>query len=101
MAALDHREKGGYEQLTLPLFFQTGPSIDGTTYHAESGNPNYLGEANVSGIARQILDASGPSGSNLEYLYNLETVLMAFPSQDPHVTSIANMARNLQQHSLL
>lgn len=100
MTALDHREKGGYEQLTLPLFFQDGPGIHGTTYYADPGNPDYLGEADVTDIARQILDATGPSGSNLEYLYNLEAALMEFPSQDPHVTSIANKARNLQQRRL-
>jgi cation transport regulator ChaC len=54
LAQLDHREKGGYERLQLPIFFDEAHSTDGITYHATSLNPNYLGSAGLDELAAQI-----------------------------------------------
>jgi cation transport protein ChaC len=100
MDALDHREKGGYEQLTLTVHFEAGRSVEGITYLALPDNSNYLGEADLADTARQIHAASGPSGSNSEYLFELETALGQLsgkcPTEDPHVSEIANAVRNLR-----
>ena len=96
MVRLDHREKGGYERLQLPLRFEDGSRSFGTTYHANEANPNYLGEASVEKIALQIVESAGPSGSNIDYILNLESCLKDRNETDPHVTQIANRVRRLR-----
>lgn len=58
---LDHREKGGYDRRELPIHLKTGQTIQGLTYHANQDNENFLGEASVSQIALQVMEAIGPS----------------------------------------
>ena len=85
--------------MTLPMFFENGTTAQCTTYIALPGNPNYLGEADLTVMARQIRNANGPSGSNLEYLFRLESALTELSAdastQDSHVTDIANRVRSL------
>ena len=76
MAYLNKREKdsGGYTTKQT-LFF---PSDDHNMspfkvllYIATENNPEYLGPASASSIARQIVNSTGPSGCNVEYLMEL------------------------------
>ncbi len=92
---LDHREKGGYDRLAIKIIFNDTEVTDGITYHATPDNPNFLGEATDSRIARQIINSHGPSGSNLEYLNMLHQSLQEMDADDPHVTAIANRVEYL------
>jgi cation transport regulator ChaC len=95
LAALDQREKGGYERLQLPVFFNEESSVPGITYHASTSNANYLGEASIHEIARQVMTAAGPSGPNIEYVLRLEEALAQMNAGDQHVSDLAAMVRSL------
>lgn len=87
-AHLDHREKNGYERHLTGLEFRDGPIRRGWIYLAAAGNPAWLGDAPEPAIARQILEAKGPSGSNAEYLLRLADALRGLGAEDPHVFAI-------------
>lgn len=95
---LDYREKGGYERLQLPIRFGDGSSVEGITYHATDDNVNYLGDAGADNIAAQVLESSGPSGHNVEYVLELERSLTEMNARDDHVSSIAEIVRRGLHH---
>lgn len=96
LASLDHREKGGYERLMIDIFFSEARFTSGITYHATPENPNYLGDAPDSDIAKQIASAHGPSGSNIEYIYKLHESLQEMDSTDNHVNSVLQEVRLIE-----
>lgn len=93
LAALDHREKGGYARLDLEIGFgEPGRApARGLVYVATPGNPNYLGPAPLADIAVQVARAHGPSGSNREYVLRLAAELAKLPAEDPHVAALARL----------
>ena len=93
LAHLDHREKGGYERLSLPLHFSLSEWVQGITYHATEYNPEFLGEAKVSDIVAQIAASSGPSGLNVDYVLHLDQALRDLGAIDAHVSEIAAALR--------
>ena len=97
LAHLDFRERGGYERLQIELSLDNGKSVSGITYFADEHNRNYLGDADINVIAKQVATARGPSGRNSEYVYRLETALDVIDAQDAHVTDIANQLRLLER----
>ncbi len=96
LAHLDHRERGGYERVDVPLELENGCFADtetgeaprATLYLATPSNRNYLGPAPTAAIAAQIWDARGPSGANPEYLIELARFLRDHGAQEPHVFEI-------------
>ena len=99
MARLDHREKGGYERLELPVYFDQENPVPGVTYHASTSNPDYLGEASIREIAQQVISASGPSGPNVEYVLRLQEALSAMQASDSHVDAVGSLVRALSKHN--
>jgi cation transport protein ChaC len=93
LSGLDYREKGGYDRLSIDIFFDEFRSARGLTYHATIENPNYLGEASILDIANQIVSAEGPSGTNTEYAHKLDEALQEMNALDSHVSSIAERVR--------
>ncbi len=93
-ARLDHREKNGYRRLGVTLRFrEDGTRSPGIVYIAPVGNFAYLGPAPVPQMARQIREASGPSGRNLDYLLALAEALRALDAHDPHVFELEAAVR--------
>ena len=95
---LDHREKGGYRRLDVPLFLPGGEEhaeleVEGLCYLAEEGNECYLGSAPDVEIAAQVLESHGPSGSNVEYVLRLSEALRELGADDPHVFAIEALVR--------
>ena len=88
LTALDYREKGGYQRLSIEAHFEDGSRTAALTWLATRDNPNYLGEAPVAEIARQVLDSRGPSGHNVEYVQRLHQSLQAMNRVDPHVLEV-------------
>ncbi len=97
-AALDHREKNGYERhrVLLDLSDSSGSAdpakarplsrqTPGVVYIAARDNHAYLGPAPTCEIARQIVGSRGPSGHNLDYLLELAAALRDRGWHDDHV----------------
>jgi cation transport regulator ChaC len=97
MAQLDYREKGGYDRLTIDVHFTDQPPVTAITYHATAANEHYLGPASAAAIANQVFAAAGPSGSNSEYVLELDQALQQLEHHDPHVTNIAAEVRRLHE----
>lgn len=87
LAALDHREQGGYVRVDLraELLGPDAAEVAAVTWVAGPENPHWLGEAALSEIARQIERSRGPSGENREYLLRLAAALRELETDDPHV----------------
>jgi len=88
---LDHREQGGYERHELDLHLAHGGRERGLVYVATSRNANYLGPADTGAIAAQILESSGPSGHNAEYVLRLAVALREMDAHDPHVFELERL----------
>lgn len=91
LAVLDHREQGGYARVSVELRFGDDTKAEGITYLATPDNANYLGEAPLAEIARQVRSSHGPSGSNVEYVLELAEALRALGASDPHVSELARL----------
>jgi len=93
--ALDHREKNGYQRVTTPLQLQDGRSVSGLVYIAPADNFAYLGEAELTDIAIQILHSSGPSGRNIDYLTDLAGALRRLNAHDEHVFALESLVLSM------
>lgn len=91
MAALDHREQGGYDRLALPLYDARGGmlAVQAEIYVATPENPNWLGDAPIDVMVAQIQSAVGPSGRNVDYVLTLAQALRELGSHDAHVEALA------------
>ena len=88
---LDHREKGGYEQLWLPVQLLDGRRPECCLYRATCDNPNYLGPASAEEMAQQIRHSHGPSGANLAYFLRLCAALDEFAPPEPHLEELKSL----------
>jgi len=100
LVGLDHRERGGYDRIEVeitldPQSVQIGARrarqpriVAGVVYIAGPENTNYLGAASTQAIAHQIAEASGPSGANPEYVFELAQSLRAMGAEDSHIFEI-------------
>ncbi len=89
---LDHREKNGYRRHRLEILLDAGnEAVPGVIYVADEDNHAFLGPAALPDIARHIAQASGPSGSNREYLLRLANALRSLGDHDPHVMELEQL----------
>lgn len=94
LSSLDHREKGGYDRLTLSAApHGGGPPLTAITWIAAPGNPYHLGPAPLPAMVEQIRGAVGPSGANIEYVLRLAEALTELGVADPHVDEVAQALR--------
>ncbi|HMB39937.1 MAG TPA: gamma-glutamylcyclotransferase [Wenzhouxiangellaceae bacterium] len=96
---LDHREKNGYQRHRVDIeLVDAGGTVEGTLYVAGTDNPAFLGHADPDEIARHILGAHGPSGSNRDYLLQLDEALREIGEEDSHVAELAQrVLANMQR----
>ncbi|GJV85716.1 ribonuclease H-like domain-containing protein [Tanacetum coccineum] len=79
---LEVREKQYDKKAYVDFFTEetaSSPAVTGVMLYIASpdkANVNYLGPASVEDIAKQIVNAKGPSGPNRDYLFNLEKTLL-------------------------
>jgi len=102
LSYLEVREKEYDQKAYVDFYFDedsTEPAISGVLVYIAStdknSNKNYLGPAPLEMMAHQIVGAVGPSGPNIEYLFQLETALLEIGCNDSHVTDLANAVRKV------
>lgn len=88
LSHLDHRERDGYQRIETDLFIDDGGKVAGLIYMADETNPSFLGPAPVPAIVEQIRNASGASGSNIEYVCRLAEALRNLGAADAHVFAL-------------
>jgi len=101
LKSLDLREQAGYQRVFLPVFSANGePSIpEATTWIATPENSDHLGEAPLGEMIAQILQASGPSGSNRDYVLALAQCLAAMSIVEDHVQTLAHGVAEASRNS--
>lgn len=99
---LEVREKQYDKKAYIGFFTEpatTTPKVSGVMVYIASPdkklNSNYLGPASLEDIAKQIIQAEGPSGPNRDYLFQLEKALLQMGCKDQHVTDLANEVRRI------
>lgn len=100
---LDYREKGGYERVNK-TFFPGDPNVapfEIIIYVAHLDNKQFAGEADEDAIARQIVNAVGPSGPNVDYVRRLADRMreIAPDVDDSHLFNIEEKVANLTEHT--
>jgi len=94
LRALDEREQGGYDRVEVRAAIDAaGEEITAITWIARPGNPWHLGPAPLEQVIADVLEAKGPSGTNVEYVLRLEETLRALEVEDDHVTTLARALR--------
>lgn len=96
---LDFREKNGYSKKSVTFYPKDKrhePFIL-TLYVATEENESFAGPASIEDIAKQVVECSGPSGTNKEYVYNLATTMkeLAPDVTDEHLFSLEAAVRRL------
>lgn len=97
LAALDHREKNGYERRSAILIDDSGGPLSSVVYRADPGNPAWLGAAHPTALARQIAASHGPSGSNADYLHALADALRRLGVDDDPVYELDAAVRSMRR----
>lgn len=78
-------ELGGYISQITKFNPVQGEPFDVLVYIATPKNPLWLGEAQETEIANQIIKCSGPSGHNVEYVLRLANFMRHhFPTESDH-----------------
>lgn len=89
---LDYREKNGYQRHQIRLRLEASrEQVDGLLYVASPDNFAFLGPAPAATIAAHIARASGPSGSNRDYLLQLAAALREIGVEDEHVHELEDL----------
>lgn len=91
---LDVREINGYERHTAifhPL--NSSESKSAVFYCATEENPSWSDQHDISAIADQIIGATGKSGRNVDYVFNLcKSTRELFPGkEDDHLFELENV----------
>jgi cation transport regulator ChaC len=89
--ALHVREQQGYDVIELDVRLADGVAVRAATWIATADNPYFAGGASVAAIADVVRRSHGPSGSNVEYVLELERALGALGCPDAHVTAVARL----------
>lgn len=89
---LDHRERAGYERVTLEVGTGIG-THQAVTWIAPPGNAYDAGHLSHDELARHIRACVGPSGRNDDYVFQLERALAELDAADPRVSELAESLR--------
>jgi len=102
LAALDAVELDGSERSAPGLEQASGASpadpapverARAVTFQAWPGNRNYAGPAPLHEIAGQVLASTGPSGTNADYVRDLDAALRSLGVEDAHTAGLAARVR--------
>ena len=85
--ALNHREKNGYHLIDVDVAVGS-EIVPARTYIAPPCNPWYLGQQPIQDLASVIMNAKGPSGSNLDYVLQLFAESLALGHVDQELADL-------------
>ena len=92
LAALDHRERAGYERFEVEVeIARSERVVVATAYRATEYSSEFAGPAPLVEIAAIARAATGPSGSNRDYVLSLARSLRDLEIDDPHVFALADL----------
>ena len=103
MEYLGVREINGYTTDKVLFHPSDGSSAFlASVYIGTAGNPQFLGPQDPQELARKIVESSGPSGPNLEYLLNLQTALngVSSSSRDDHIDDLVRRTKRLMDSDI-
>jgi glutathione-specific gamma-glutamylcyclotransferase len=92
LSELDHRERAGYERVTLAVSTDVD-TYQAVTWIAPPGNAYDAGQLALAELAAHIRACAGPSGRNDDYVFQLERALAELDASDPRVTDLAERLR--------
>jgi cation transport regulator ChaC len=99
-AALELREQQGYARRTVEIGLAAGQqaggiieTVAGLLYVATFANPYFVGPEPLEATAEVVRRSYGPSGSNIEYVLELERALAAMGAADAEVSALAERVR--------
>ena len=93
LAALDVREQQGYDRVDLDVHVADSERIAAIAWLATAANPCFTGGEPLEDIADVVRRSHGPSGSNREYVLELDRALQALGGRDEHVAALAQLVR--------
>ena len=102
MAYLNHREKGGYTLHSVNFYPKDENVITFSVYVyiATESNEEFLGDAPMVDIAKQIAWSRGPSGDNSEYLLQLAKAVREIGVNDDHLFELEKRVSELIDNRL-
>lgn len=92
LSELDHRERAGYERLTLEVSTNV-ETHRAVTWIAPPGNAYDAGHLASAELAQYMRLCAGPSGRNDDYVFQLERALAELGASDPLVSDLAERLR--------
>jgi cation transport regulator ChaC len=102
-AALELREQQGYARLTVDIGLAAGEqagrvveTVAGVLYVATPANPYFIGPEPLEVTADVVRRSRGPSGSNVDYVLELDRTLAVMDAADPEVSALAERVRVAQ-----
>lgn len=104
-ADLELREQQGYARRTIDIGLAAGEhaghvvdTVAGLLYVATPANPYFIGPEPLEVTADVIRRSHGPSGSNLDYVLELDRTLAAMGAADPEVSALATLVGVARPH---
>lgn len=95
LGLLDIREQDGYQRQSLCLTFEDGSNEQGVTWIAGEGNSSWRGGESAEKVSELIAQRSGPSGSNREYLFELQRALLEANIVDIYIEQLCKRVRSV------
>ena len=89
--ALHVREQQGYDFVELDVRLGDGAAVTAMAWIATAENPYYVAHEPVEAIADVVRRSHGPSGSNAEYVLELDRALTELGAPCEHVAAVARL----------
>lgn len=96
----DRSHGSGYARLTIDLGLAAGEqagrvveTVAGLLYVATPANPYFVGPEPMELTADVVRRSRGPSGSNIDYVLELDRTLTAMGAAGPEVSALAERVR--------
>jgi cation transport protein ChaC len=90
---------GAYRPTWADVILDDGRAIKAIAFVANPTHPLYEQDASVSAVAPLIAAASGPLGTNADYVFRLELALSECGTSDEYVIAIATELKRLVSDS--